>query len=99
MSKITPQVLAELLKLHPKSANPEIPSGDTPPAVIVDFPLVLEQLKRFPRGSACGNDGLRASHLLQAYSGCYAQNQEALGAAITKYVNLLLSGSISIWHR
>ena len=95
VSKITPQVLAELQKLHPKSANPEIPSGDTPPAVIVDFPLVLEQLKRFPRGSACGNDGLRASHLLQAYSGCYAQNQEALGAAITKYVNLLLSGSIS----
>ena len=95
VSKITPQVLAELQKLHPKSANPKIPSGETPPAVIVDFPLVLEQLKRFPRGSACGKDGLRASHLLQAYSGSHAQNQEALGTAITKYVNLLLSGSVS----
>ncbi|XP_026453906.1 uncharacterized protein LOC113355297 isoform X2 [Papaver somniferum] len=58
---------------------------------------VLSASKSFPKGTSCGRDGLRAQHLLDAFSGTAAEISDDLLHSIVGVVNLWLSVSFVSW--
>ncbi|KAL6515426.1 hypothetical protein OROHE_018460 [Orobanche hederae] len=83
----------DLQTKHPTTPPPSIPEevlyGDP---VSVDSRAVGGALRSFPRGTSCGRDGLRAQHLVDAFSGAAAAVADDLLASITGVVNLWLAG-------
>ncbi|XP_026450130.1 uncharacterized protein LOC113350228 [Papaver somniferum] len=83
----------DLLDKHPHAPLPVVPSDDIlVDAVTVDSWAVLGVIKRFPKGTSCGRDGLRAQHLVDVMSGDAAAVADNLLASITGVVNLWLAG-------
>lgn len=58
----------------------------------MDSKSVLQAFKSFPKGTACGRDGIRAQHLLYALSGAVASVADDLLQSIAGVVNLWLDG-------
>lgn len=89
----TPDTLHELQLKHPSAPPPIIPA-DNPSsnALHVDYKSVLQDLKSFPKGTACGRDGLRAQHLLGVLSGAAAAIAEDFLQSIVGVVNLWKEG-------
>lgn len=61
-------------------------------ALSVNSNSVLHALKSFPKGTACGRDGLRAQHFLDALSGAAASVSDELLHSIASVFNLWLDG-------
>ncbi|XP_026448896.1 uncharacterized protein LOC113349177 [Papaver somniferum] len=73
---------------------PCIPDKDiAAPPLSVDAKAVQAVIKSFPKGTACGRDGLRAQHLLDALSGNAAAVADELLQSIVGVVNLWLYGA------
>jgi len=73
--------------LHP----PPVVSVDPKPALVIDEPAVLSCLKAFPKGTSPGWLKLHAQHLLNAITGTTAPSSLDCLAALTKFMNILLS--------
>nr|GEY76615.1 hypothetical protein [Tanacetum cinerariifolium] len=85
--------LQELKAKHPfKSALslPDIPIHHH--QLIASQALVLDRIKSFPQGTSCGQDGLRAQHLMDCLSGAAVAISDELISSITKVVNPFLDG-------
>ncbi|XP_026416062.1 uncharacterized protein LOC113311438 [Papaver somniferum] len=89
----TPDTLYELQQKHSSAPPPVIPLDNISAAALsVNSNSVLHALKSFPKGTACGRDGLRAQHLLDALSGAAAAVSDELLHSIITVVNLWLDG-------
>lgn len=62
--------LVDLQAKHPPVPAPSLPSGSVGDCYLV-APLfvVLSSIKGFPRGTACGRNGLRAQDLMDYFNG------------------------------
>lgn len=88
------ETFSELMHKHPDVAPPSIPVEPIEcDAISVDAASVLREIKRFLKGTACGRDGLRTQHLLDAMSGAANAVSDELLSSITKVVNLWLAGN------
>ena len=83
----------ELLCRHPQSLLP-FHSSDVPPPLVVQSSVVLAALRSFPRGTIPGSFGLRPQHLLDAVCGNTAPSASECLQALTRYINVLLSGKL-----
>ncbi|GKB63474.1 putative reverse transcriptase domain-containing protein [Tanacetum coccineum] len=52
----------------------------------------MNRIHRFPKGTSCGHDGLRAQHLMDILGGAASVVSDDLLGSITGVVNLFLSG-------
>ncbi|XP_026422218.1 uncharacterized protein LOC113318286 [Papaver somniferum] len=85
--------LNELLSKHPQAHPPHIPPHQAHlDNISTNSEVILNRLKSFPKGTACGRDGLRVQHLLDALSGPAAAITDELLSSITRIINLWLSG-------
>jgi len=82
-----------LLSRHPFHPPPSV-SVDPKPALVVDESAVLSCLKAFPKGTSQGWSRLRAQHLLDAIVGTTAPSSQDCLAALTRFMNFLLSGKV-----
>lgn len=90
----TPDTLYELQQKHPHAPPPSIPADDIiTPSLSVDAKSMLDAIKSFPKGTACGRDGLRAQHLLDALSGPAAAVADELLESMVGVINLWLAGN------
>ena len=90
----TPEVMETLKRLHPPAPPPPIPNmaGITP--LVVDEESVIQAIRSFRNGTACGYDGIRPQHLMNMYHG--QTEIDRIRSPIlrnnTSMVNLLLAG-------
>nr|GEZ34997.1 hypothetical protein [Tanacetum cinerariifolium] len=68
--------------------------GDFTAAIMVltSSDLVLNMIRSFPKGTSCGQDGLKAQHLMDILGGAASVVADDLLGSITSVVNLFLSG-------
>ena len=83
----------ELLRCHPQSSLPSHTSY-VPPPLVVQSSTILAALRSFPRGTSPGSFGLRPQHLLDAVCGNTAPAASGCLQALTRCVNILLSGRL-----
>jgi hypothetical protein len=89
----SPEVIAILKEKHPVEDLPvPIDCTDIEPLQVTEQ-QVVEALKSFPKGTACGRDGLRAEHLNDLII-TTGSNPNNIIRTYTDYVNLCLSGDI-----
>ncbi|XP_026421804.1 uncharacterized protein LOC113317902 [Papaver somniferum] len=89
----TADTLAELRQKHPYAPPLVIPSTAVEATPIsVDSHVVLSAIRSFPKGTSWGKDGLRAQHLLDAFSGSAAAVSDEFFMSTSGVVNLWLSG-------
>eukprot|EP00662_Eupelagonemidae_sp_cell21_P011153 gene11153-biopygen103053 len=76
---------------HPKEQRPPLPDEEPPipPAPTFDRDQVCKQIRRFPKGSAGGPDGLRPQHLKDAIRPTLAACSATSAADL---VNVFVSG-------
>lgn len=86
--------LETILKKFPMCSLPVVEKDDTLSPLTVTESQVLKSLKSFPKGSGCGSDGLRASHLLATLDTPSTEDRERMLSKITFFVNFLLAGSL-----
>ena len=68
LSDPTEKNLAKLQEKYPAQDVPEnIPPPSNSSQAQIDAKLVLQKLRSFPKGSAAGPTGTRASHILHAF--------------------------------
>ncbi|XP_076919793.1 uncharacterized protein LOC143580733 [Bidens hawaiensis] len=83
--------LKALVAKHPNLPPPVMPASLlSEPPLVVDEDCVLGCIKSFPKGTACGRDGLRAQHILDAFCGEGSSIAVGLLKVITAMVNLCL---------
>nr|GEW18951.1 putative reverse transcriptase domain-containing protein [Tanacetum cinerariifolium]GEW47052.1 putative reverse transcriptase domain-containing protein [Tanacetum cinerariifolium] len=85
--------LQELKAKHPFKSAPSLP--DMPfnnHHLIASQDVVLDRIRSFPQGTSCGQDGLRAKHLMDCLSGAVVAISDELISSITHVVNLFLEG-------
>lgn len=93
LAPATPETLQDLMLKHPPAPPPSIPAHDNfVPALSVEDDVVLSAIKSFPKGTSYGRDGLRAHHLLDAFSGASSAISDELLQSIIGVVNLWLGG-------
>jgi hypothetical protein len=98
--RVDGEVLTSLQQLHPQTppSNYNLHADDLP--LQIESPSVLKQLKRFPKGTSCGADGLRAQHLLDCL--LVPELYYDVSEALTLFVNIALSGrfpqSVATWY-
>nr|GEZ97617.1 hypothetical protein [Tanacetum cinerariifolium] len=88
-----PETLHELEAKHPHA--PPLNLSSSPlgvDALCVHKDLVLNRIRNFPKGTSCGQDGLRAQHLMDILGGAASAVADDLLGTITEVVNLFLSG-------
>ncbi|GJZ35077.1 putative reverse transcriptase domain-containing protein, partial [Tanacetum coccineum] len=96
-SGVTPNSEATLEDLktkhpfHPAPSLPHIPIDHH--HLIASSTVVLDKIKSFPCGTSCGQDGLRAQHLMDCLSGVVVVVSGELVSSITQVVNLFLAGN------
>ncbi|XP_026396007.1 uncharacterized protein LOC113290640 [Papaver somniferum] len=89
----TPDTLHDLQQKHPYAPPPRIHADSIADVSLsVDTKVVLQAVKRFPKGTSCGRDGLSAQHLLDALSGAAAAVSNKLILSIVGVINLWLEG-------
>ncbi|GJW84222.1 retrovirus-related pol polyprotein from transposon TNT 1-94 [Tanacetum coccineum] len=96
-SGVTPNseaTLEDLKTKHPFHPAPSLPH------ILIDHhhliassTVVLDKIKSFPCGTSCGQDGLRAQHLMDCLSGVVVVVSGELVSSITQVVNLFLAGN------
>ncbi|GKD62061.1 hypothetical protein Tco_1299570, partial [Tanacetum coccineum] len=74
----------------PVASLPLIPSDNH--HLIASPSVILDRIKSLPRGTSCGQDGLRAQHLMDYLSGAVVVISDELVSFITQVVNLFLDG-------
>ncbi|GKD11828.1 hypothetical protein Tco_1196235 [Tanacetum coccineum] len=91
-TSVAPYATLDDLKVkHPFKAAPSLPNIPIVHHQLVAPPgLVLDMIKSFPHGTSCGQDGLRAQHLMDCLSGAAVAISDELIASITQVVNLFL---------
>ncbi|XP_038698724.1 uncharacterized protein LOC119996235 [Tripterygium wilfordii] len=82
-----------LVEKHPQCECPT-PStfGNSAAPFEASMGAIEEAIKSFPKGTACGRDGLRAQHLIDAMRGAAAAIKDDLLHSIALVVNLWLAG-------
>jgi len=84
--------LAKLQEKHPAQDVPvNIPPPSNTPQAKIDAKLVLQKLRSFPKGSAAGPTGTRASHILHAIQ---VKNPTSALETLTDFINHLSSGLV-----
>ena len=53
----TPEALASVHRLLPDAVPPDLPDGPLPAPVTVETEHVIDAMRSFKKGSACGRDG------------------------------------------
>nr|GEW46054.1 hypothetical protein [Tanacetum cinerariifolium] len=89
----TPETLHKLEAKHPYA--PPLNLSSSPlgvDALCVHKDLVLNMIRSFPKGTSCGQDGLRAQHLMDILGGAASAVADDLLGSTTRVVNLFLSG-------
>ena len=88
----TEENLKKLLEKHPSQASPEdIPLPDAVEPIWIPKNIVYKNLRSFPKGSAPGPTGTRASHILNAVQ---IHNQTDALEVLTAFVNHISSGKV-----
>ncbi len=87
----SPTALQELIVRHPLGALP-LEVTDIPSNLSVSCLQVSTAITRFPKGSSPGASQLRAQHLYDAICGTTVPAAQDCLSALTKWINLLLSG-------
>ena len=90
-----------LKEKHPANSPPPLPKGLAPIAQAVSRDEVLNQIRLFPKGTACGPSSLRNAHLLGAYHKVSSVTANSFLSNLPNITNALLAGkapqSISVY--
>ncbi len=99
VANLSPAVVAELVEKHPQHfAAPERPvRPEQPVQPLRATPEKVEKaIRSFPRGTAGGNDGLHAQHLVDMLNTHRAANEDSILYTFTDFVNVCLAANLPL---